>query len=106
MEVLKQRMNRDLNIANYLKQEPIDSEVSTEPTTEVKKRWFYWSKLVSEGRKHSYQGLPDRVLVRVEMGGEELIPVFDYSKQVGAAKKIAKRRAKNRVAKAQRKVNR
>lgn len=50
-------------------------------TEETKKRWFYWSRLVALGRKHNYGGT---------------VPV----------KVIAKRRAKNKVAKASRKANR
>ncbi len=100
-----------VNIQDYLKRAAIDSEVSTEPTDEVKKRWFYWNKLVMLGRKKSYQGLPEPVVVffreeRDENGDKIGVPVYDYSKQNGAIKKIAKRRAKNKVAKQSRKANR
>ncbi len=59
----------------------LTEEASTEPTTEVKMRWWSWNKLVNEGKKHSYQGT---------------VP----------ANVKAKRRAKNKRAKASRKINR
>jgi len=84
----------------------VDSEVSTEPTDEVKKRWFFWTKLVAAGRKHSYAGLPEVITVRLEDDNGELKPVYDYSGRNGKAREIARRRAKNKVAKNSRKVNR
>lgn len=88
----------------------IDSEVSKEPTLEQKKRWFSWSQLVNAGRKGSYQGLPGPVVVRFEFDENEPerpgTPIYDYSAREGAINKIARRRNKNAVAKASRKVNR
>lgn len=76
-----------------------------EPDEQTKLRWFYWNKLVTEGKKHSYPGVPLPFVKTVEIDGEE-VKVVDYSEQDGVLNKIGRRRAKNRVAKQSRKANR
>lgn len=77
-----------------------------EPTEEQKKRTYHWSKLVAEGKKGQYNGLPLPVVTKKTKKLEEDEQVIDTSEKVGAIKKIAARRAKNKVAAKSRAVNR
>lgn len=81
-------------------------DLPAEPTDQVKMRWFYWSKMVTMGKKGQYSGLPSEVVTRKTQSLPDDEQVVDWSAHTGAANKIARQRAKSKVAKASRKANR
>lgn len=56
---------------------------------QIRARWFFWGRLVDAGKKHNFGGAP-----------------VDENERAAWDGRLAKRRAKNRVAKQSRKVNR
>lgn len=59
----------------------VPETVWDEPSEQTKMRWFFWSRLVNDGKKHSYAGTV-------------------------SPKEKKRRRAANRVARASRRANR